>query len=165
MHLYESTVQQTSTRSEGPVGISPSSIYVYTKNQNTRYNHVHFISWSIDILQPHPDCQILYVMGYKAENPAHKVEGSRPELCVGVAVGCQRRSTPNTATTLVSTISSFATTWRTAPVKHQHTLVSTYNFYNTLKIQTNTAWFHSSYRYILSRSPCDFKFLSPLYNP
>lgn len=45
---------------------------VYTKNQSTNMIlSLPIIPESIDIPQPHPDCQILYVMGYKEENPAH----------------------------------------------------------------------------------------------
>lgn len=45
---------------------------VYSKNQSVWNYHVHCFLENIDILQPHPNCQILYVMGDKEENPAHK---------------------------------------------------------------------------------------------
>lgn len=50
-----------------------NDLSVYTKNQSTNMILSRsIILESIDIPQPHPDCRILYVMGDKEENPAHK---------------------------------------------------------------------------------------------
>lgn len=94
---------------------------VYSKNQSIWNCYVCFILKSIDIPQPHPDCQMLYVMGYKEENPAHNCEGSRPAMCVGVAImDASAAGVPNTSKTLATAISLFVNQQWETPVNLLH---------------------------------------------